>query len=79
MGTLAQRTQRSYAPIPASIVDNKPSTVSVTLPQAWMTHSFESWMSEHADEFIDYMLANNGVYLKLKRTLDDDIIFEIDA
>ena len=70
---------KDLPPLPTFCIDNKPATVTVTLPQQWMAHTFESWMSEHADEFIDYMLANNGEYLKLRRGADDDIIFELDA
>ena len=50
--------------IPASLIDNQPATVKVQLPQAWIAHNFQDWINEHAEEFIERMLADHGVHIR---------------
>ena len=57
-------------PIPASFLVETPASVTIEFPNGWMKDAFVNWMLVNAnDGFVDHILANEGIYLKL--TLGD--------
>lgn len=58
-------------PIPASLIDNKPVTITVQLPAAWIAREFAEWLEQHAGEFAEHMLANEGVRIDWASTTEN--------
>lgn len=54
---------RTLAPIPASLIDNKAQVVQIQLPARWIARAFMDWLSEHDDDFADWLTAREGVIL----------------
>jgi hypothetical protein len=53
-----------------NIIDNKPMTVRVVLPQAWIARAFADWIEQHAEEFADKLLADDGAYVEWVSTTE---------
>lgn len=63
--------------IPAKLIDNQPVDVSVELPAAWIARAFADWLFDHADEFTEYLLANDGTRLEWQSQTENTSTGEI--